>query len=148
MGVLLGSRAYARHVRSRPGGGALVNIERGVDQPLRGLGGLLRLKAAVDHLTQVVAIEEADAGLRALAVAPGVVDTDMQAAIRTTTEDFPSLDRFLGPGEATARSTARRGWPTESSTWRLARPRRKSAAAVMSSSGSPTSPATVSWSRI
>jgi len=43
-----------------------------------------------------VAVEEADAGLRALAVAPGVVDTDMQAAIRATPADrFPAVDRFL-----------------------------------------------------
>jgi benzil reductase ((S)-benzoin forming) len=54
-------------------------------------------KAAVDQLTRVVAAEEADAGLRALAVAPGVVDTDMQAEIRATPEaDFPALPRFLG----------------------------------------------------
>ena len=40
-------------------------------------------KAAVDHATRVVAAEEAEAGLRAYAVAPGVVDTAMQAAIGT-----------------------------------------------------------------
>jgi len=34
--------------------------------------------------------------LRAHAVAPGVVDTDMQAMIRSSSaEDFPSLERFL-----------------------------------------------------
>jgi NAD(P)-dependent dehydrogenase (short-subunit alcohol dehydrogenase family) len=98
VGVLLGSRAYARHVRSRPGGGALVNISSGAaTNPYAGWAAYCGAKAAVDQLTRVVAIEEADAGLRALAVAPGVVDTDMQAAIRATPrEDFPSLDRFLG----------------------------------------------------
>ena len=53
-------------------------------------------KAAVDHATRVVAVEEADAGLRAFAVAPGVVDTDMQAAIRAAPADrFPPVERFL-----------------------------------------------------
>jgi benzil reductase ((S)-benzoin forming) len=96
-GVLLGSRAYARHVRTRPGGGVLVNISSGASRSVyAGWAAYCASKAAVDHLTRVVAVEEADAGLRALAVAPGVVDTDMQAAIRATpAADFPSLDRFL-----------------------------------------------------
>jgi NAD(P)-dependent dehydrogenase (short-subunit alcohol dehydrogenase family) len=43
----------------------------------------------------VIAAEEADAGLRAYAVAPGVVDTEMQAAIRATpAERFPEVERF------------------------------------------------------
>ena len=40
--------------------------------------------------------EEAAHGLRAHAVAPGVVDTDMQAAIRATPPDrMPDVDRFV-----------------------------------------------------
>ena len=47
----------------------------------------------MERLTEVVALEEP--GLRAYAVAPGVVDTDMQAEIRSTPADrFPSVDRF------------------------------------------------------
>ncbi len=43
----------------------------------------------------MVALEEADHGLRAYAVAPGLVDTDMQALIRSTDRrDLPSVDRF------------------------------------------------------
>jgi benzil reductase ((S)-benzoin forming) len=96
-GVLLGSRAFARHVRSRPGGGVLVNISSGAARTVYpGWAAYCGAKAAVDHLTRVVAAEEADAGLRALAVAPGVVDTDMQAVIRATpASEFPALDRFL-----------------------------------------------------
>lgn len=46
-------------------------------------------------LTRVVGLEEADAGLLAYAVAPGVVDTDMQALIRATPEErFPEVAKF------------------------------------------------------
>ena len=96
-GVLVGSRAMARHVRSRPGGGALVNVSSGAARSVyAGWAAYCGAKAAVDQLTRVVAVEEADAGLRAVALAPGVVDTDMQAMIRETPEeDFPALERFL-----------------------------------------------------
>jgi benzil reductase ((S)-benzoin forming) len=97
LGVIHGTATYARHVRSRAGGGALVNITSGAaSKPYPGWGPYCAAKAAVDHLTRVVALEEADAGLRALAVAPGVVDTDMQAAIRATPADrFPPVQRFV-----------------------------------------------------
>lgn len=52
-------------------------------------------KAALDHHARCVNIE-ADPNVRALSVAPGVVDTDMQAAIRACDADnFPMLQRFL-----------------------------------------------------
>lgn len=96
LGVLHGTASYARHVRSRPGGGTLVNISSGAaSSPYPGWGPYCASKAAVDQLTRVVALEEADAGLRALAVAPGVVDTDMQATVRATpAERFPPVQRF------------------------------------------------------
>jgi benzil reductase ((S)-benzoin forming) len=96
LGVMHGSAAFARHVRSRPGGGVLVNISSGAaTNPYAGWAAYCASKAAVDHLTRVVADEEAGAGLRAYAVAPGVVDTDMQATIRATPEDrFPTVERF------------------------------------------------------
>jgi benzil reductase ((S)-benzoin forming) len=96
LGVLYGSRAYARHARSRPGGGVLVNIGSGAaTTPYPGWAAYCASKAAVDQLTRVVAAEETEAGLRAYAIAPGVVDTDMQALIRETPADvFPDVDRF------------------------------------------------------
>ena len=96
LGVMYGSAAFARHVRARPGGGVLVNITSGAaTTPYEGWAAYCASKAAVDHLTRVVAVEEADAGLRAFAVAPGVVDTGMQAAIRSTpAERFPAVERF------------------------------------------------------
>jgi benzil reductase ((S)-benzoin forming) len=96
VGVLHGSAAFARHVRSRPGGGVLVNITSGAaSTPYEGWAAYCASKAAVDHATRVIAAEEVEAGLRAYAVAPGVVDTDMQAAIRATSPDrFPRVERF------------------------------------------------------
>ena len=96
LGVAHGSAAFARHVRSRPGTGSLVNMTSGAaTSPYRGWAAYCASKAAVEMLTEVVGLEEADSGLVAYAVAPGVVDTDMQALIRSTpVEDFPDVARF------------------------------------------------------
>jgi benzil reductase ((S)-benzoin forming) len=54
-------------------------------------------KAAVDHWTRIVGAEQHLRGdrCRVLCVAPGVVETAMQAEIRETRpEDFPQVDRF------------------------------------------------------
>ena len=51
-------------------------------------------KAALDHHARAVA-QEGRPGLRICSLAPGVVDTDMQAEIRqATAEQFPLLERF------------------------------------------------------
>jgi benzil reductase ((S)-benzoin forming) len=96
LGVLHGSAAFSRHVRSRSGGGVLVNMTSGAaSNPYAGWVAYCASKAAVDHATRVIALEEADAGLRAYAVGPGVVDTDMQTLIRATPADrFPAVERF------------------------------------------------------
>ncbi|KIG10301.1 SDR family oxidoreductase [Caballeronia concitans] len=51
-------------------------------------------KAALDHHARAVALDD-NQGLRICSVAPGVVDTDMQAEIRGTALDrFPLRERF------------------------------------------------------
>lgn len=55
-------------------------------------------KAALDMFTQCVGLEQSNRGgnVKIVSVAPGVVDTDMQAYIRSTSkEDFPYIDRFM-----------------------------------------------------
>ncbi len=96
-GVFIGSRCYVDLVRARESGGVLINISSGAAWGgYAGWSAYCAGKAGVALLTQCVALEEADAGLRAHAVAPGVVDTEMQALIRATPEaDFPSLERFI-----------------------------------------------------
>lgn len=96
-GVFLGTRAYVRHLRARGRGGVLLNVSSGAGQSAyAGWSAYCAAKAGVDRLTECVQLEEAGSGLRAHAVAPGVVDTAMQALIRATPEDrFPSLPRFV-----------------------------------------------------
>ena len=96
-GVFVGSQSYVRHVRSHSGGGVLLNISSGAAWGgYAGWSAYCAGKAGVALLTECIALEEADSGLRAHAVAPGVVDTEMQSLIRSTSvENFPSLDRFL-----------------------------------------------------
>ncbi len=96
LGVVHGTGAFARQVRGQPEGGVLVNISSGAAAtPYEGWAVYCASKAAVEMLTEVVALEELPAGLRAYALAPGVVDTDMQTLIRSSTEEaFPDVRRF------------------------------------------------------
>lgn len=97
LGVFHGSQAFVRHRRDVGPGGILVNISSGAASSARaGWSAYGASKAAVDALTRAVALEEEDHGLRVHAIAPGVVDTDMQALIRDTDPaDFPSVERFV-----------------------------------------------------
>jgi NAD(P)-dependent dehydrogenase (short-subunit alcohol dehydrogenase family) len=114
LGVMHGTATFARHVRSRPGGGSLVNVSSGAaTSPYRGWAPYCASKAAVEMLTEVVGLEEADSGLVTYAVSPGVVDTDMQALIRSTPEqEFPDVERFRRRGEEGAFLTPE--WVAES----------------------------------
>lgn len=91
LGVVHGTQSFLRH---RGDGAVLVNISSGAaTNPYEGWGAYCSSKAAVDMLTAVTAAEEPD--VRAYAVAPGVVDTDMQAQIRATPPArFPGVARF------------------------------------------------------
>jgi NAD(P)-dependent dehydrogenase (short-subunit alcohol dehydrogenase family) len=97
LGVLLGTQAFVRHLRRRGGEGVLVNVSSGAAQrPYAGWSVYCASKAAVERMTECVALEEGAHGLRAYAVAPGVVDTDMQALIRATpVARFPEAPRFV-----------------------------------------------------
>jgi benzil reductase ((S)-benzoin forming) len=51
-------------------------------------------KAALDHHARAAALDQSN-GLRIVSLAPGVIDTDMQAQIRATdVEHFPLRDKF------------------------------------------------------
>ena len=95
-GAFLGTRTYLRHLRAERRAGVLINISSGAAwSAYAGWGAYCAGKAAVERLTECVALEEAEQGVRAYSVAPGVVDTDMQALIRECTpEQFPSVERF------------------------------------------------------
>lgn len=97
LGVFFGTQAFVRHLRRRGGEGVLVNLSSGAARrPYAGWSLYCAAKAAVDRLTECVALEESGYGLRAYSVAPGVIDTDMQALIRATpAERFPEAPRFV-----------------------------------------------------
>jgi NAD(P)-dependent dehydrogenase (short-subunit alcohol dehydrogenase family) len=67
------------------GRGRVVNITSGsAETVVAGWGAYSSAKAAINHLTRVLASEEP--GITALALLPGIVDTAMQAAIRVKGE--------------------------------------------------------------
>lgn len=92
LGALHGMQSFVRHRHTVGGGGVLVNISFGAaNGPHRGLGAYCATKAAVQMLTDVVNDEERPTGLRAYAVEPGAVDTDMQASLRAAADRFPDV---------------------------------------------------------
>jgi NAD(P)-dependent dehydrogenase (short-subunit alcohol dehydrogenase family) len=63
--------------------------------PTGGWGVYCATKAAMDRYAEVVALEYSDK-LRITSMAPGIIDTPMQAQIRSTAvTDFPALERFV-----------------------------------------------------
>ncbi len=100
IGVLHGTRIFVRHLRARGAGsedeGVLLNISSGAAwNGLAGWAAYCAGKAGVERLTETVQLEEAEHGLRAHAVAPGIVDTAMQERIRASSpEVFPEVERF------------------------------------------------------
>lgn len=108
-GVMNGSSVFINHRRQRKSsGGTLINISSGAARnAYEGWSAYCSGKSAVDRLTEVIALEEKESGLKCHSVAPGIIDTRMQAEIRATTkENFPSLDKFLELKEKDAFSSA------------------------------------------
>jgi NAD(P)-dependent dehydrogenase (short-subunit alcohol dehydrogenase family) len=94
-GVANGTRSFTQRCRGWvPARRVLVNVSSGAARSIyEGWSVYGATKAAVDHFTEIVAAEEP--GVLCHAVAPGVVDTEMQAQIRTHDEaSFPAIERF------------------------------------------------------
>lgn len=96
LGVIHGSQAFINHRRQVGGGGVLVNISSGAAQHgYVGWSVYSAAKAGVERLTEVIQMEEQASCLRAHALSPGVIDTDMQAQVRESTpQEFPEVERF------------------------------------------------------
>lgn len=96
--VLINSflRAYADHPAER----LVVNISSGAaTRPMDGWAAYCASKAGIDMLSRTAALEQQlhGGGVRVLAVAPGVVDTEMQAVIRqASADDFSRVGEFVG----------------------------------------------------
>jgi NAD(P)-dependent dehydrogenase (short-subunit alcohol dehydrogenase family) len=97
LGVAWGSAAFCRHRRAVGPGGTLVNISSGAGRKgYYGWSAYCAGKAAVDRLSECLALEEEASGTRILSVAPGIVETRMQEQIRASSPaDFPEVDRFV-----------------------------------------------------
>lgn len=74
----------------------VLNISSGAGRnPNAGWGVYCATKAALDMYTRVLNLEQGDKGIRAVALAPGIVDTDMQEIIRASDPaHFPALTKF------------------------------------------------------
>ena len=97
-------RAALPGLRARRG--VLINVSSGAASTvLEGWSAYCAGKAGLAMLTRSVALEEGDAGVRAFGFRPGVVDTDMQVAIRASGVNRVSKLRRedLAPPEEPAR---------------------------------------------
>lgn len=94
----------------------VLNISSGLGRrAMASQSGYCATKAGMDMATRCLALEEANApnGARVCSLAPGVIDTDMQVALRSADEDrFPDRGRFeqlkQGGKLVTAEDTAHR----------------------------------------
>ena len=75
----------------------VLNISSGAGRsPYAGWHVYCATKAALDMFTRTLALEHGTSGLRAVSLAPGVIDTDMQAAIRAADPAaMPMRPRFV-----------------------------------------------------
>lgn len=74
----------------------ILNISSGAGRnPNAGWGVYCASKAALDMYTRVLKQEQSEHGIRVVALAPGIVDTDMQSTIRASDpQSFPALSKF------------------------------------------------------
>jgi len=84
-GAVEASRAFARHLIDRRSGGNIVNIASIAGMrasPLQGVYGMT--KAAMISMTQTLAVELGPSGIRVNAIAPGLVETRLAAALTSS----------------------------------------------------------------
>jgi len=93
--ALMFSAAFARATTPRCEG-RILHISSGAGRkPYAGWSIYCATKAALDHHARCVALD-GPPGLSISSIAPGVIDTDMQAEIRASSDDrFPERPRFV-----------------------------------------------------
>lgn len=95
---MLLTRAFLRATRDWRVPRKVLNISSGAGKkPLTGTAAYCAVKAGLDHFSRVVALDEANEPIGAMIVslAPGVIDTDMQTALRAADpRAFPDQPLF------------------------------------------------------
>lgn len=88
--------AFAKAYETHSGQKVIINISSGAaSKPLSGWGEYCTSKAGLAMFSKVAAQELGEKGFRVFSLAPGIVDTEMQAEIRQAEEsDFPAIDQF------------------------------------------------------
>jgi len=93
------SAAFLGGTHSWPVPRKVLNISSGLGRyPMASQAGYCAAKAGMDHFTRCLALDEAlhANGARVCALAPGVIDTDMQVQLRGAAgEAFPDQSKFL-----------------------------------------------------
>jgi len=94
--VMLLTARFVQAVRGLQADRRVLNISSGAGRnPMAGWGVYCATKAALDMYTRVLKQEQGEGGVRAVSLAPGIVDTDMQVAIRASDPaSFPALAKF------------------------------------------------------
>ncbi len=93
------SAAFLGGTHSWPVPRKVLNISSGLGRyPMASQAGYCAAKAGMDHFTRCLALDEAlhANGAKVCAIAPGVIDTDMQVQLRGAAgEAFPDQSKFL-----------------------------------------------------
>ncbi len=93
------SNTFISKLKGFEGSKSIVNISSGAGRnAYEGWGTYCATKAGLDHFSRVVALEQLNAKhpVEIVSIAPGIIDTGMQEAIRASNEEaFPLLERFI-----------------------------------------------------
>lgn len=96
---MLLTAAFLRGTRTWPGARRVLNVSSGLGRrAMAGSASYCAAKAGLDHFTRCTALDEAERpnGARIVSLAPGVIDTDMQAHLRDSDPaGFPDRENFL-----------------------------------------------------
>ena len=97
---MLLTAAFLRATRAWPAAKRVLNISSGLGRrAIAGQASYCAVKAGLDHFTRALALDEAQrrSGARVVSLAPGVIDTDMQAQLRSADPTgFPDQAMFIG----------------------------------------------------
>lgn len=95
---LILTSSFLRRTKEFSGDKRIITISSGAGKrPIEGWGSYCVAKCGVDMMTKVVALEAGENGAKCISFGPGIMDTDMQATIRSSSEeDFKDVEKFKG----------------------------------------------------